>query len=744
MKNSEQVLFLLFCFLLHLLSSKKQSTAYAYTPSYNFAVDCGATGPQTGPDGRSWTGDNSKYAPTEQPINGQKSISATASHQANARVPYYTARVSTSPFSYSFPITSGQMFIRLYFYPADYSNFNRSSSFFNVTAGDFTLLSNFSASVTADYLNRDVFAKEFCLNIDQESQKLNMTFIPFPNSYAFVNGIEVVSMPTNLYYTGNNINYIGVDNTYQLLTIRALETMYRLNVGGRGIPAKDDTGMFRSWDSDDSFLAGKQGVLLVNLTIQLQYSKTRNYMAPDEVYVTARTMGTNATENMMYNLTWALEVDTGFTYLVRLHFCEFQPEIQKVNDREFKIYIANQTAEDQADVIVWSGGNGIPVSRDYAVTINYENPKTKTNLLIALHPGQYGTTRYADAILNGLELFKISYYDNSLAGSNPNPTFSPPDSFIPLGKKQPVFCSGYWSWLGWGNGSDCGGCCVHGLLHAKKEWEDAWCITVRAHVVGDQSRREQWEDARLEICIGAARGLEYLHGGATHMIIHRDVKSTNILLDSKWAARVADFGLSKFGPAMDPDNPISTIVKGTRGYLDPEYIKLGRLTTKCDVYSFGVVLLEAISGRRPVDHELDDDRVSLVRWAQDCKKRGALHQLIDPYLVDQIAQKCLRNFADLAISCLRENGIERPTMKEVVGKLEFVLQLQVEADAALQSIVMPSGPPSVVVSTVIAPADRGHLADNLGSGFTTVFVTNSTNGLTCISIDSGSTTSSDD
>ncbi|KAK6913368.1 Malectin-like domain [Dillenia turbinata] len=699
MKNSEQVLFLLFCFLLHLLSSQKQSTAYAYTPSYNFAVDCGATGPQTGPDGRSWTGDNSKYAPTEQPINGQKSISATASHQANARVPYYTARVSTSPFSYSFPITSGQMFIRLYFYPADYSNFNRSSSFFNVTAGDFTLLSNFSASVTADYLNRDVFAKEFCLNIDQESQKLNMTFIPFPNSYAFVNGIEVVSMPTNLYYTGNNINYIGVDNTYQLLTIRALETMYRLNVGGRGIPAKDDTGMFRSWDSDDSFLAGKQGVLPVNLTIQLQYSKTRNYMAPDEVYVTARTMGTNATENMMYNLTWALEVDTGFTYLVRLHFCEFQPAIQKVNDREFKIYIANQTAEDQADVIVWSGGNGIPVSRDYAVTINYENPKTKTNLLIALHPGQYGRTRYADAILNGLELFKISYYDNSLAGSNPNPTFSPPDSFIPLGKKQPVFAPAIGAGLGGGMAVIvvvvvCMVCYMrrksgkmHGVLPCG--------LMLLGINRGGNSGKMHGYYCVASCCWGSieeARGLEYLHGGATHMIIHRDVKSTNILLDSKWAARVADFGLSKFGPAMDPDNPISTIVKGTRGYLDPEYIKLGRLTTKCDVYSFGVVLLEAISGRRPVDHELDDDRVSLVRWAQDCKKERALHQLIDPYLVDQIAQKCLRNFADLAISCLRENGIERPTMKEVVGKLEFVLQLQVEADAALQSIVMPSGP----------------------------------------------------
>ncbi|KAK6913363.1 Malectin domain [Dillenia turbinata] len=108
MKNTEQVLYLLPCLILHLSSSLKQSTAYAYTPVYHFTVDCGATGPQTGPDGRTWTGDDSKYAPTEQPINGQKSISATASNQAVARVPYDTARVSTSPFSYSFPVISGQ------------------------------------------------------------------------------------------------------------------------------------------------------------------------------------------------------------------------------------------------------------------------------------------------------------------------------------------------------------------------------------------------------------------------------------------------------------------------------------------------------------------------------------------------------------------------------------------------------------------------------------------------------------
>ncbi|MFS7965899.1 putative protein kinase RLK-Pelle-CrRLK1L-1 family [Helianthus anomalus] len=109
---------------------------------------------------------------------------------------------------------------------------------------------------------------------------------------------------------------------------------------------------------------------------------------------------------------------------------------------------------------------------------------------------------------------------------------------------------------------------------------------------------------RLKICIGATRGLDYLHTGTGIQlgIIHRDVKSSNILLDECWKARVLDFGLSKISPRNQPSSYVNTLVKGTFGYFDPNYFATGKLTRKSDVYAFGVVLLEVLCRKRAVDN----------------------------------------------------------------------------------------------------------------------------------------------
>ncbi|KAM7466766.1 hypothetical protein LguiB_014328 [Lonicera macranthoides] len=188
---------------------------------------------------------------------------------------------------------------------------------------------------------------------------------------------------------------------------------------------------------------------------------------------------------------------------------------------------------------------------------------------------------------------------------------------------------------------------------------------------------------RLKICIGAARGLDYLHTGTgvVERVIHRDVKSSNILLDENWAARISDFGMSKIGPVNTTFTHVSTNVKGTFGYLDPEYFLTSKLTRKSDVYSFGVVLFEVLCGRPVIDSRLDHEQRGLAGWAHQNMKEGTLNQIIDPRLTGQILPDSLKTFAQIADQCLHMFSKNRPTMAEVVVSLELALALQERVDS---------------------------------------------------------------
>ncbi|KAK1418517.1 hypothetical protein QVD17_27662 [Tagetes erecta] len=189
---------------------------------------------------------------------------------------------------------------------------------------------------------------------------------------------------------------------------------------------------------------------------------------------------------------------------------------------------------------------------------------------------------------------------------------------------------------------------------------------------------------RLKICLGAARGLDYLHTGTgvEFGIIHRDVKSSNILLDERWAAKISDFGLSKMSPSNQTSSYVSTLVKGTFGYFDPNYFATGKVTRKSDVYAFGVVLLEVLCRKRAADASLD---LGLVTWAQDSIKEGYLKDIVDADIKDEISRKCLKEYVRVVQRCLDDHPENRPTMAEVVLSLQYVLTLQEKINNLVQT-----------------------------------------------------------
>ncbi|KAL2254248.1 UNVERIFIED_CONTAM: putative leucine-rich repeat receptor-like protein kinase [Sesamum indicum] len=178
---------------------------------------------------------------------------------------------------------------------------------------------------------------------------------------------------------------------------------------------------------------------------------------------------------------------------------------------------------------------------------------------------------------------------------------------------------------------------------------------------------------RLKVALDAARGLSYLHELTDPPIIHRDVKSTNILLDNNLNAKVADFGLSKL-LGDTGKGYVTTQVKGTLGYMDPEYYMTQQLTEKSDVYSFGVVLLELMTAKAPIQH--GKHIVRLVQEAMgNTKEAQNFDQIIDPTLESGSKLVGLGKFVHLAMSCVRESAADRPKMGEVVREIENIIEL---------------------------------------------------------------------
>ncbi|KAF5946287.1 hypothetical protein HYC85_016515 [Camellia sinensis] len=209
----------------------------------------------------------------------------------------------------------------------------------------------------------------------------------------------------------------------------------------------------------------------------------------------------------------------------------------------------------------------------------------------------------------------------------------------------------------------CGRCLQDACIRVCGQWEFG---PVASWDVGEVSPLT-W-DIRMNIILGMAKGLAYLHEGLEPKVVHRDIKSSNILLDRQWHPKVSDFGLAKL--LCSERSYVTTRVMGTFGYVAPEYACTGMLNEKSDIYSFGILIMEIISGRNPVDYSRPKGEVNLVDWLKTMVGNRKSEEVVDPKLPEMPPSKALKRILLVALRCVDPDAQKRPKMGHVIHMLE--------------------------------------------------------------------------
>ncbi|KAJ0966889.1 hypothetical protein J5N97_023806 [Dioscorea zingiberensis] len=216
------------------------------------------------------------------------------------------------------------------------------------------------------------------------------------------------------------------------------------------------------------------------------------------------------------------------------------------------------------------------------------------------------------------------------------------------------------------------GCCVQGSSRILV-YEYMENSSVDRALLGPKWKRCKlnWS-SRSGICLGAAKGLAFLHEEIKPHIVHRDIKASNILLDRNFVPKIGDFGLAKLFP--DNVTHLSTRIAGTMGYLAPEYAMLGQLTKKADVYSFGVFILEILSGRSSSKGTQSETDQSLLEWTWQLYEEGKLIELVDPNLKEYPEEE-IKRYIKVALFCTQSATARRPSMTQVVQMLSKPIRI---------------------------------------------------------------------
>ncbi|KAL0294705.1 UNVERIFIED_CONTAM: Receptor-like protein kinase FERONIA [Sesamum radiatum] len=341
---------LLFFCLINTLTASSNDPAHF---TGGVSINCGSTGPSAARNGREWLGDMHPKLSSLLQIKGSSTTSTLAHNLISASdpVPHKTARLSRSWFAYAFHVNPGQKILRLHFNPAPYRGFRRLKDLFNVEAGHFTLLSNFSASVAADALGVSSFVREFCVNVE-ESRQLKVIFTSATASqsidvYAFINGIEIISVPAGLsYFHGRDVGAQVVGKSVVFVdSSTALEVISRVNIKQDSVSSSagdDIVDLFGMWE-----------------------------MVPKRE------------ANKISNITWRTSVDVGFRYLVRLHFSESGLKMVEIGGLE--VHINGLIVNADIDIVgERDDESSVPWFRDFIVMMKGCKEEGKRDLLIRL------------------------------------------------------------------------------------------------------------------------------------------------------------------------------------------------------------------------------------------------------------------------------------------------------------------------------------------------------------------------
>ncbi|CAN8321496.1 unnamed protein product [Cochlearia groenlandica] len=227
---------------------------------------------------------------------------------------------------------------------------------------------------------------------------------------------------------------------------------------------------------------------------------------------------------------------------------------------------------------------------------------------------------------------------------------------------------------------------------------------LKEHMSGSRNRLVLNWGTRLKIVVESAQGLEYLHNGCKPPMVHRDVKTTNILLTKYFEAKLADFGLSRSFP-IEGETHVSTVIAGTPGYLDPEYYRTNWLTEKSDVYSFGIVLLEIITNRHVIDQSREKKHIA--EWVGLMLTKGDIVSIMDPSLNGDYDLGSVWKVVELAMSCVNPSSTRRPTMSQVVNELKECLASENARGGANRDMDSKSSiEVSMTIDTDVSPAPR--------------------------------------